>query len=81
MSEQHDEVVKIASGELVQIEMYQQALQDAGIESRVVGDALEGSFGTALQNSIELYVKQSEFARAEKLLEELEAEKSRREKM
>jgi len=80
MSNSHEDVVRIASGGLVQIEMYQQALGDAGIESRVVGDDLEGSLGSALQNSIELYVKQADFVRAEKLLEGVEAEKQSREK-
>lgn len=78
MSEQHDDVVKVASGDMVHIEIYQQTLGDAGIQSRIVGDDLEASFGSAIPNSIELYVKEEDFERAEKLLEKLEAEKARR---
>jgi hypothetical protein len=77
MSEQHDEVVKVASGELVLMQIYQQALGDAGIDGRVVGDDLEASFGSAIQNSIDLYVKEEDFERAEKVLEKLEQERAR----
>jgi len=80
MSDQHDEVVRVASGDLVQIESYQQALADAGIEAKLAGDNLEGSFGTALPNSIELYVHEKDFARAEEILRKLEDGRTRREK-
>jgi Putative prokaryotic signal transducing protein len=59
----HD-VVRVASGEMVTMELYQQALTEAGIESKVVGDALGSSFGTAIQNSIELWVKEEDAERA-----------------
>jgi hypothetical protein len=65
----HD-VVRVASGELVTIEMYQQALTDAGIESKVVGDSLEASFGTAIPNSIELWVKEEDVEKARAALKE-----------
>ncbi len=61
MSESNDdEIVCVARGTLVQIEIWQQALSDAGIESNVVGDNLASSFGTAMPDSIELWVHHSQ---------------------
>ncbi len=59
----HD-IVKVASGEIVQIQLYQQVVSEAGIESKVVGLALEASFGSALSNSIELWVHQMDAEKA-----------------
>jgi hypothetical protein len=73
-TEGHD-VVRVASGELVTIELYQQALTEAGIESKVVGDDLGASFGTAIQNSIELWVKQEDVNRAAEAIKRMESEK------
>jgi len=63
----HDEhdVVKVYSGPLVTVELYQQALRDAGIESRVVGEALTSSFGSAIPESVELWVKSEDLEEAE----------------
>ena len=73
-TEGHD-VVRVASGEMVTIELYQQALTEAGIESKVVGDALGASFGTAIQNSIELWVRQEDVDRAAAAIARMEAGK------
>jgi hypothetical protein len=70
----HD-VVRVASGEMVTIELYQQALTEAGIESKVVGDDLGASFGTAIQNSIELWVRQEDVDRAAAAIARMESEK------
>ena len=70
----HD-VVRVAAGEMVQIELYQQALKEAGVESNVLGDALESSFGTAIPGSIELWVHRSDAERAAVAIERLEAER------
>lgn len=72
MTETHD-VVRVASGEMVTIEMYQQALTEAGIESKVVGEALGASFGSAIPNSIELWVREEDAEKARSAIELMEA--------
>lgn len=62
--ESHD-VVRVASGSLVEVELWQAALTEAGIESRVVGDDLSAGLGTALPAAIELWVKEEDVPRAE----------------
>ena len=75
-----DEVVKVAYGELVDIEMNQQALAEAGIQSHVVGQNLDASFGSALVGSMELYVRESDTERALEIIRGLEEERARRQK-
>ena len=48
MTADPNEVVKVYSGSLVVVEAYKQALADAGIESKMAGDSLLASFGTAV---------------------------------
>lgn len=62
--ESHD-VVRVATGSLVEVELWQAALSEAGIESRVVGDDLSAGLGTMLSAPIELWVKQEDVAKAE----------------
>ena len=66
MSHDPQEVVTIFSGPLVVVEAYREVLADAGIESKVTGESLLASFGSAIPGSIELYVHQGD---AEKALE------------
>jgi hypothetical protein len=75
MATETRDVVRVASGEMVTIELYQQALSEAGIESKVVGDALGSSFGTAIQNSIELWVKEEDAEKAVAAIKRMEGEK------
>ena len=70
----HD-VVRVAAGNLVMIEVYQAGLKEAGIESRVVGDTLESSFGSAIPNSIELWAHRSDAERATSVIATIEAER------
>jgi phosphotransferase system HPr-like phosphotransfer protein len=49
--------VKVYTGDMVTAELYQQALKDAGIDSKVMGLSLSASFGTAIPGSVELLVK------------------------
>jgi hypothetical protein len=67
-----DEIARLATGNLVEVELWQQQLKEAGIESRVVGEDLTSSFGSALSGAIELWVHRDDFARAEEVLEEAE---------
>ena len=66
--ESHD-VVRVASGSLVEVELWQAALTEAGVESRVVGDELTAGLGTALPAPIELWVKEEDAARAEEVIQ------------
>ena len=75
MSEQNDNIVKIAHGPLVQIELWQQVLKDAGIESRVVGTDLSSSFGSALPGSLELWVHEADQAKAEAAIQLAESQR------
>lgn len=58
------DVVRVYSGPVVQVELYKQVLSDAGIASNVVGLDLAGGVGSALQNSVELWVKSEDAERA-----------------
>ncbi|MBN9118065.1 MAG: DUF2007 domain-containing protein [Planctomycetes bacterium] len=73
----HDEhdVVKVYSGSVVSAELYQQALKDAGIESKVVGLDLTASFGTAIPGSVELWVKSEDAEKAAAAIRRFEADK------
>lgn len=64
MNADPNDVVTVYSGPMVTVETYQQVLADAGIESRVVGEALAASFGSAIPDSVELWVHRSDLEKA-----------------
>lgn len=72
----HD-VVRVAAGEMVVIELYKQALADEGIDGRVLGEDLEASFGSALQRSVELWVHAADAARARAVIDRAEADRGK----
>ena len=74
-----NEVVKVYGGPFVDAEAYQLALEDAGIESKVVGDALLASFGSAIPNSIEVWVHQKDAEKAVAVIKKYEEERSQAE--
>lgn len=77
MTRDPNDVVRVYSGSLVDTERYREVLTDAGIEGRVVGGALLASFGSALPDSVELWVHREDLDRAVaaiKLSEERRAE-------
>ncbi|HXD89102.1 MAG TPA: DUF2007 domain-containing protein [Urbifossiella sp.] len=76
-TDKKDDVVRVAAGEMVTIELYKQALVDEGIEAHVLGEALEASFGTALARSVELWVHRSDAARAEQIIQSMDSEHGR----
>lgn len=75
MTRAPDDVVKVAAGEQVVMELYRQRLADEGIEAKTLGDRLEASFGTAIPGSIELWVHRGDLARAEEAIRRMEAER------
>ena len=78
MSHDPNDVVRVAAGEMVVIELYKQALTDEGISARVLGESLEASFGTAIPGSVELWVHQSDAPRARALIRQMEDERGER---
>jgi hypothetical protein len=73
MSHDPDDVVRAAAGPLVQVEIWQGLLREAGIVSQVVGTDLTAGFGTAIPGSVELWVHRSDEARAAEVLRDAEA--------
>ena len=69
MTRDQNDVVRAYAGPLVLVEVYQAALKEAGIESRVVGTELSGSFGSVLTESVELWVHRLDLPRAEAVIE------------
>jgi hypothetical protein len=79
MTDDPNDVVKVAAGSFVAIEMYQRELKEVGIPSNVVGLNLGASFGTAIPDSIELWVHRSDAERAAAVIERLEKERGQQE--
>jgi hypothetical protein len=77
MHNEHD-VVKVYAGSVVTAELYQQALKDADIESRVVGLSLTASFGSAIPDSVELWVKSEDAEKAAAAIKQYEEENHRK---
>ena len=77
MTDSPDDVVRAASGPLVQIELYQAGLKDAGIDGKVVGQELDTGLGTAFPMSVELWVHRRDVAAAERVIAEMEAGRAR----
>jgi hypothetical protein len=69
------DVGRVYSGPVVSAELYQQALRDAGIDSKVVGLSLTASFGSAIPDSVELWVKSEDAEKAAAVIRRFEAEK------
>jgi hypothetical protein len=74
-----NEVVKVYSGSYVAAEAYQNALEEAGIESKVVGDSLLAGLGSAIPNSIEIWVHQKDAEKALAAITRYEDERTRAE--
>jgi putative signal transducing protein len=78
MTPDPNEVVTVYSGSLVVVEAYKQALADAGIESKMTGDSLLASFGSAVPGAVELFVHQRDFERARAAIERYDQERGNR---
>ena len=68
MSHDPDDIVKVASGDLMEVKTWQEHLEKSGVQANVVGDNLSAGFGSALPGSVELWVHRSQAEMAEKLL-------------
>ncbi|MFM8273071.1 MAG: putative signal transducing protein [Gemmata sp.] len=68
------DVVRVYTGSVVNAELYQQALRDAGIDAKVVGLELSASLGPAIPNSVELWVKSEEAEKARAAIEQFETD-------
>jgi len=68
MNPSDDDIVRVATGNMVQVEMWELRLKEAGIESRVVGDDLYSSIGSILPGSVELWVHERDVSQAQKVL-------------
>ena len=68
MTHDPNDIVKIAAGTLVEMNLLKDELENAGIFGRVVGGDLTAGLGNALTGSVELWVHASEVARAEKIM-------------
>ena len=78
MSSDANDVVKVAVGEMVEMELLKQSLADAGIEARSLGGALDAGLGTAIINSVELWVHRSDAEKAQRIMEEIEKNRVQR---
>ena len=73
MTHNPDDIVRVADGPLVQVEIWQGVLREAGIVSQVVGTDLSAGLGTAIPGSVELWVHRSDAVRAEDVLRAAES--------
>lgn len=69
MTRDQNDVVRAFAGPLMLVEVYQTALSETGIECRVVGTELAGSFGSALPGSVELWVHRTDLPRAKDVID------------
>jgi hypothetical protein len=76
MAIQLNDLVKVADGDVVRLEMYAQGLKDAGIDAQIVGEQLGASFGTAIPGSIQLWVRHADADKAAAAIARMESERS-----
>jgi hypothetical protein len=77
MNHDPNDVVKVYSGTLETVEIYQQVLKEAGIESHVVGGALTSVFGSAIPDTVELLVHRRDGEKAAATIQNYEHPKKR----
>jgi hypothetical protein len=63
-----NDLVRVSTGSLTEVQYMHDLLEDAGIESRVVGDNLAASLGTALPDSVELWIHRDDATAAKAAL-------------
>lgn len=70
-----DEIVRIGAGTSETVELWHNALTDNGIESKVVGEDLDGGMGTVIPNSVELWVFEKDAEAAQTFLQQWEQQR------
>ena len=68
MDHQLDDVVKVAAGSLLEMNLLAEVLRDSGITGRVVGDDLSAGLGAAMPDSVELWVLAADATRAAEII-------------
>ena len=71
-----DEIVRIGTGTSMTVELWHNALKETGIESKVVGEDLDASFGTAIPESVELWVREEDAEKAQTFLQQWEQQRT-----
>jgi len=69
MNRDSEELVPVAAGTAIEMELLKQDLLEAGIEVRVMGEDLDIGLGTLLPGSVKLVVFENDVARARAVLE------------
>jgi hypothetical protein len=68
-NEPHDDIVRLATAaNAFQAHIWQQALEEEGIESKVVGDFMDAGIGDIPGLSAEVWVHRNDLARAQEVL-------------
>ena len=80
MNSDPNDLVRVASGSTVEMELLKQDLVEAGIDVRVLGESLGASFGSAIPGSVELIVHKRDEARAREIVTQSEAPAAERTK-
>ena len=65
-----NDVVKFATGTLVEMESLREALADAGVTANIVGDELATGLGSTLPGTVELWVMNKDVTKAKAAAEE-----------
>jgi Putative prokaryotic signal transducing protein len=68
MKDEPKELLRVSTGSLTQVQYMRELLENAGIESQVVGDNLTAGLGTALPDSVELWIHRNDATAAEAAL-------------
>lgn len=76
MSRDPNDVVRVYSGPLPEVEAYQQVLRESGIDSKVVGTNLSAGMGSVLQDTIELWIHNGDLEKAIAAIKFHESEKN-----
>lgn len=69
MNRDSEELVRVASGTMIEMELLKQQLVDEGLDVRILGEALGAGLGSAMLNSVELVVLESQADRARAIIE------------
>ena len=72
-----DDVVKVATGTLIEMTNLAKLLKEEGIVCRVVGDDLTAGPGSTMPGSVELWVSDANANRASKILSDIEGHHKR----